>query len=217
MKFDTHKRITAWLCFGIAFIVYALTAQQSVMFWDSGEFIASSAKLQATHPPGAPLYTLLSRLFLALFPVGLMAYAASLFSALCGAFTVFFLFHTLLWLGQKLLKSLNYAKEEGVPIVLGVGVVGSLTLTFSDSFWVSSTEAEVYTLSTLFMALAFWAGTKWGESFQNKANAKWLVLICYLLGLSIGEHILNLAVLFPVVMLIAIKQYGFKLRTMCFG
>ena len=175
-----------WACI----IAYALTAQQSVMFWDSGEFLASSIKLQATHPPGAPLYTIISRIFL-LFFQQILLHMQVVYSLLYVVhFTVLFLFHTIVWLGKKLI--LRYQEDAGSQLMLLFSAfIGSMALSFSDSFWVSSTEAEVYTLSTLFMAAAFWAATKWDEGFQTKGNSKWLILVCYLLGLSIGGSYLK--------------------------
>lgn len=214
MDFKKWNKILSWGVFGIAFIVYALTAQREVMFWDSGEFLASIYKLQATHPPGAPLYTMLGRIFTLFFPASAIAYAGSLFSALCGAFTIWFLFQAITWLGQKLIVRLEIESESANMVVLASAVVGSLALTFSDSFWVSSTEAEVYTLSTFFMAAAFWAITKWESGGEDN---RWLVLIAYLLGLSIGVHILNLAILFPVAMVYMLKKYGLNWKSTGIG
>ena len=205
------ERIASWVIFAIAFISYALTSQQTVMFWDSGEFLASSVKIQATHPPGAPLYTIISRVFLALFPSSMQAYGASLFSGLCGALTVKFLFHTIIWFSEKIRDLLQKSSDDWNISSLVAATIGALTLTFSDSFWVSSTEAEVYTLSTLFMAAVFWAITKWERGVGQKNNAKWLILIFFLLGLSMGVHLLNLAILFPVVMVIMLR--GKELKT----
>ncbi len=213
MHFSKWNRIAGWLVFGIAFIVYALTAQRFVMFWDSGEFTASMYKLQATHPPGAPLYTLMGRLFTLFFPAGTIAYAAALFSALFGAFTVWFLYHALVWLAQKITATLPVQGKEADLAVLASAIVGSLSLTFTDSFWVSSTEAEVYTLSTFFMAAVFWAATRWERQFGQAGNDRWLLLMVYLLGLSMGVHILNLAILFPVAMLICLKKFGFSFKS----
>lgn len=215
MEFLKLKNIAAWSVFIVALVVYILTAQQSVMFWDSGEFIASSIKLQATHPPGAPLYTMLSRVFLLFFPQSYTAFGASIFSSLCGAFTVFFLFHLIVWLGKKMLVKTE--SEASNQMLICSAVIGSLALVFSDSFWISSTEAEVYTLSTLLMAISFWAVTKWEEGAGSRGNIRWLLLIGYLLGLSMGVHILNLAVLFPIVMVIALKLYSFNLKSISIG
>lgn len=214
MDFKRLNKITGWAIFGFAFIVYAITAQRSVMFWDSGEFIASTYKLQATHPPGAPLYTMLSRIFTMMFPNEYVAYGCGLFSALCGAATIWFLYQAIIWLGQKLANRLEMEDENANLAALAAGVVGALALTFSDSFWVSSTEAEVYTLSTLFMGAAFWAITKWEA---EPANYRWLILIAYILGLSIGVHILNLAILFPLVLVVVFKKYELNWKPLAIG
>ncbi len=214
MDFKKWNKIAGWVIFGIAFIVYALTAQRSVMFWDSGEFLASIYKLQATHPPGAPLYTILGRIFTLFFPVSSIAYAGSLFSALCGAFTIWFLYHAIIWLVRKLSSRLELEGSSTDFAVLASGAIGALALTFSDSFWVSSTEAEVYTLSTFFMAAAFWCITKWENEGEDN---KWLVFIAYLLGLSIGVHILNLAILFPIAMIIVLKKFDLNWKAIGIG
>lgn len=212
--FKKLNKTVGWAIFGLAFLAYAVTAQRSVMFWDSGEFIASTFKLQATHPPGAPLYSMLSRLFIMFFPAEAVAFGCSLFSALCGAATIWFLYQAILWLGQKLVNRTEMEEEQANWAVLAAAVVGSLALTFSDSFWVSSTEAEVYTLSTLFMAAAFWAITKWEE--QGSDN-RWLVLIAYILGLSVGVHVLNMAILFPLVMIVVFKYYSINWKSIGIG
>lgn len=214
MEFKKWNKVAGWAIFGIAFLVYALTAQRSVMFWDSGEFLASIYKLQATHPPGAPLYSMLGRIFILFFPVSSIAYAGSLFSALCGAFTIWFLYHAIIWLVQKLASSVELEGSSTDLAILASGIVGSLALAFSDSFWVSCTEAEVYTLSTFFMAAAFWCVTKWESEGEDN---KWLVLIAYLLGLSIGVHILNLAILFPIAMIIALKKFDLNWKAVGIG
>lgn len=216
MDYNKYIKPIGWLIFIIALVVYAFTAQQSVMFWDSGEFIASSFKVQATHPPGAPLYTLLSRVFLLFFPTQYVAFGASLFSALCGAITVWFLFHTLIWLGNKVMLKIDSGKVHASSAVIVSAIVGSLALTFSDTFWVSSTEAEVYTLSTVFMAASFWAITKWEQEKDSYAS-KWLLLIVFFLGLSMGVHVLNLAILFPLSTLIAIRKFGLSIKGIFIG
>lgn len=216
MDFNKYIKPIGWVVFLIALLVYALTAQQSVMFWDSGEFIASSIKMQATHPPGAPLYTLLSRVFLLFFPTQHAAYGASLFSAICGALTVWFLFHTLIWLGNKLVKKIDATKIHADTAVILSAIVGSLALVFSDTFWVASTEAEVYTLSTVFMAASFWAVTKWEQETPKYAD-RWLLLIVFFLGLSMGVHVLNLAILFPLSTLVSIRKYGLNFKGVLIG
>jgi len=213
---DNIYTIANWSVFLLAIIVYALTAQQTVMFWDSGEFIASSHKLQATHPPGAPLYTLISRIFLLLFPTSLKAFAASLFSGVCGAFTVFFLFKIIFWAASNTLKdSSKEVKDLKLPIA--AAVIGSVSYLFSDSFWTSSTEAEVYTLSTLFMAIAFWAATKWDHYSTNAYAWRWLLLVVFVLGLSVGVHILNFAILFPIAMLICLRRFKLNIKSVAIG
>lgn len=210
MKSDRIIKIIGWSIFALALLVYALTAQRSVMFWDSGEFISSSYKLHSTHPPGTPLYSLITRVFTIFFPKSSVAFACSFFSGICGAFTVWFLFHIIIWVGNKIMERIGHkANSDSLFIILFSAVVGSLTLLFSDTFWVASTEAEVYTLSSLLIAAIFWGTCQWEKRKQNK----WMLFLAYLLGLSVGVHILNLAVIFPVVMFIWLQKKGVNIKS----
>ncbi len=180
--------------FLIATAVYVLTLEPTASFWDAGEFIACSYKLLVPHPPGAPFYLLMGRLF-SMFAsdVTQVAWWVNLLSALCSSGTVLFLFWTITILARKLL-----VKEGAVPttgniiLVIGSGAVGALAYTFSDSAWFSAVEAEVYAMSSFFTAIVFWAILRWEAKVGEAHSDKWLILIAYLVGLSIGAHLLNL-------------------------
>lgn len=176
--------------FFIAFVAYALTAQRSTGFWDCGEFIASTYKLQVSHPPGAPLYTLLSRVFVSVFPAEMVALGSSLFSALFGALTGMVLYHLIV---QTLRKSEHESNNSSGRIA---GMIGSLSLVFAHSFWTASTEAEVYSLSTFLIALVLWVMLQW-KAEKPSARARWLMLAALITGLSASVHIMSIAVVIP--------------------
>ncbi len=194
-SFRKINNLTGWILFIIATLVYALTVERTASFWDSGEFIAVSYKLEVPHPPGAPFFLLIGRLFsfLAAGDVYDVAYWINMVSVLSSGFTILFLFWSITLLSKKILKV-----EEGKEtlyqtcLMMGSGIVGSLIYTFSDSFWFSATEAEVYGMSSFFTAFVFWAILKW-ELIENESAAnRWFILIAYMMGLSIGVHLLNL-------------------------
>ncbi|MCP2042341.1 DUF2723 domain-containing protein [Pontibacter sp. HSC-36F09] len=189
------NNLVGWLVFLIATAVYVLTLEPTASFWDAGEFIACSYKLLVPHPPGAPFYLLVGRMFsmLAGDPTQ-VAWWVNLLSALCSSFTVLFLFWSITILSRRLL-----VKEEGVApakgqtvLIMGAGAVGALAYTFTDSAWFSAVEAEVYAMSSFFTAIVFWAMLRWESKVGESLSDKWLILIAYLIGLSIGAHLLNL-------------------------
>lgn len=186
--------ITGWAMFVVSLVVYLLTLEPTASFWDCGEFIASSYKLEVPHPPGAPFFLLIGRMFSMLASdVDQVAYWVNVLSALSAAFTILFLFWSVTHLAKKVVKV-----EEGEDntfqtiLVMGAGVVAALTCTFSDSFWFSAVEAEVYAMSSFFTAFVFWAILKWENIEDESFGNKWLILIAYMMGLSIGVHLLNL-------------------------
>jgi len=196
MSYSRLNTLLGWIVFAIATLVYCLTVEPTVSFWDCGEFIASSYKLQVGHPPGAPLFMMIGRVF-SLFASGpeKVAMWINLCSALCSSFTILFLFWTITALAKKIAANENQGNDLSVPqlmVIFGSGIVGSLAYTFSDSFWFSAVEGEVYAMSSFFTAIVFWAILKWEEvAFQPHSN-RWIVLIAYLMGLSVGVHLLNL-------------------------
>ncbi|GAO43392.1 glycosyltransferase family 117 protein [Flavihumibacter petaseus] len=201
MTYSRINRITGWAVFAIAAVVYLSTMEATVSFWDCGEFIASCFGVQIPHPPGAPLFVLLGRLFIILSGSNpqTAAIAVNAMSALASAFTILFLFWTITHFARKM--------SDNIPAVMAAGVVGALAYTFSDSFWYSAVEGEVYALSSLFTAVVFWAVLKWEEQAANARADKWLVLIFFLIGLSIGVHLLNLLVIPAIVMVYYFKRY----------
>ena len=192
--YNRWNLILGWFIFLIAAITYLLTLEPTVSWWDCGEFIASSYKLQVGHPPGAPLFQMMGRIFslLASDPQH-VAKMINAMSGLASAFTILFLFWTITHLVKKLvITGEKTYTPENMIIVLGSAAVGALAYTFSDSFWFSAVEAEVYGTSSLFTAIVFWSILKWENVSHEKHADRWLILIAYLMGLSIGVHLLNL-------------------------
>jgi hypothetical protein len=193
--YNRINNIVGWAVFLIAAIVYGITIEPTASFWDAGEFIACSYKLLVPHPPGAPFYLLVGRIF-SMFAgddVLLVAPLVNMLSALVSAGTVLFLFWTITILARKMLLQSAAPQSSGqLLLIIGSGVVGALAFTFSDSFWFSAVEAEVYGMSSFFTAFVFWAMLKWEAKAQEGAADKWLILIAYMVGLSIGVHLLNL-------------------------
>ncbi len=195
MNYSKINNITGWLCFGVATLTYILTLEPSVSFWDCGEFIASALKMQVVHQPGAPLFLMIQRFF-SLFAFGQLnkvAYFMNLGSAISSGATILFLFWTITALAKKvLIKENEEVTKSNLISIMGAGIVGALAYTFSDSFWFSAVESEVYALSSLFTAIVFWAILKWEANANEPRADRWLLFIAYIMGLSIGIHLLNL-------------------------
>lgn len=195
MNYSKINNIVGWICFFIATLTYTLTLEPSVSFWDCGEFIASALKMQVVHQPGAPLFLMIERFFsiFAMGDVTKVAYFMNLGSAIASAATILFLFWTITALAKKVLVKGNETISKGTLIsIMGAGAVGALAYAFSDSFWFSAVEAEVYALSSLATAIVFWAILKWEAIADEPRADRWLLFIAYIMGLSIGIHILNL-------------------------
>jgi len=199
LSFIKLNNFFGWSVFAIATIVYLLTLERTASFWDCGEFISCSYKLQVPHPPGAPFFLLVGRMFslLAMGNVQMVAFWINVSAALCSSFTILFLFWSITRLGIKLYPNRDMESlTDGQVLTLMVGgTIGSLIYTFSDSFWFSAVEAEVYAMSSFFTAFVFWAILKWELITDESAANRWMVLIAYMIGLSIGVHLLNLVVL----------------------
>ena len=195
MKYNKINNLTGWICFLVAALTYILTLEPNVSFWDCGEFIASAFKMQVVHQPGAPLFLMIERFF-SLFAFGdvtKVAYFMNLGSAIASAATILFLFWTITALAKKMLvKPDEEISTSKMISIMGAGVVGALAYTFSDSFWFSAVEAEVYALSSLFTAIVFWGILKWEAHAEEPRSDRWLLFIAYIMGLSIGIHLLNL-------------------------
>ena len=206
--FKKYDRITGWLVFAIAAAVYLLTMEPTASLWDCAEFIATSYKLEVGHPPGAPLFMMISRFF-TLFAPG-AEYAAVMvntMSSLASAFTILFLFWSITHLGRRITANRG---QELTPArtwtILGAGIVGALAYAFTDTFWFSAIEGEVYALSSFFTAVVVWAILKWEEVADEPHANRWLVLIAYLMGLSIGVHLLNLLAIPAIVFIYYFKK-----------
>lgn len=199
-RYSFINNVTGWAVLLFSTIIYVLTIESSASFWDCGEFIASATKLQVGHPPGAPLWSMKARMFAAVAEAftgntEYIAYAVNVFSALCSSFTILFLFWSITALAKKItLKSSELTIGHTWGIMFS-GIVGALAFTFSDSFWFSAVEAEVYAASSLYTAAVFWLALKWDANAHKPHADRYLILIAYLMGLSIGVHILNLLVI----------------------
>lgn len=211
-SFYQYNKYLGWAIFVIALITYTLTLEPTVSFWDCGEYISTSVKLEVGHPPGAPLYQMLGAFF-AMFATNpqQVAYTVNFMSALSSAFTILFLFWTVSMLAKKLLvKKGEVLTDAQAIIILASASVGALAYTFSDSFWFSAVEAEVYAMSSFLMALLFWLGLKWEAEMDEPHGNRWLLLISLVVGLSFGVHILSLLVIPPIVFLYIYKKYEIK-------
>jgi len=206
------NNLTGWIIFAIASAVYLLTIEPTASFWDCGEFIASSYKLQVGHPPGAPFFMMLGRVFslAAGSDITKVAMMVNIMSALCSGFTILFLFWTITAFGKKVAIAEGEITTPKIIAVLGSGVVGALAYTFSDSFWFSAVEGEVYAMSSFFTAAVVWAMVKW-ESVADKPHAdRWLILIAYMMGLSVGVHLLNLLCIPALAFIYYFKKFDFS-------
>lgn len=211
MNFQKINNLTGWSVFIIALAVYWITMEETASYWDCGEFIAVSYKLEVPHPPGAPLFLLLGRLFsfLSFGDTTKVAYWINFMSVLSGAFASLFTFWSITLLGRKLLKLSTPELLTGnkTLLLMGAGFVGAMANTFADSIWFSAVEAEVYAMSSAFTAFVVWAMLKWDViEDESKAN-RWLILISYMVGLSIGVHLLNLVTLPALGLIFYFKKY----------
>lgn len=209
-KYRQINNITGWAVLLIASFTYLSTIEPTTSFWDAGEFIATAHKLEVGHPPGAPLFMIAAKVFSLASggDVTLVAKMINSLSAMASAFTILFLFWTITYFAAKIVrKPIEEYKLNDLIGVMGSGVVGALAYTFSDSFWFSAVEGEVYALSSLFTAVVFWAILKWERIADEKYSNRWLVFIAYMMGLSIGVHLLNLLAIPAIVFVYYFKKY----------
>lgn len=200
--------IGGWVAFLIAAIVYMLTLEPTVSFWDCGEFISAANKIQVGHPPGAPFFMLVARFF-ALFAsdVTQIAYMVNTFSAMASAFTIMFLYWSIAYFAKRMIApDKNYSVGKTIAI-MGCSMIGALVYTFSDTFWFSAVEAEVYAFSSFFTAIVFWAILKWSEIDNDRVASRWLLLIALLTGMAIGVHLLNLLTLPAIAFVVYYKKF----------
>ncbi len=209
-QYKKLNNIIGWAVFVVAATVYVLTSEPTASFWDCGEYIATSYKLQVGHPPGAPFFQLMGRFF-SLFAgsnTALVARMVNTMSALASGFTILFMFWSMTLLGRKIATVKGAELNESkILAIFGSAIVGSLAYTFSDSFWFSAVEGEVYASSSFYTAITFWAILKWEENYEDKRAFKWLILMAYIIGLSIGVHLLNLLCIPAIVFVYYFKMY----------
>ncbi len=216
---DNFKRvnnIVGWIMFAIATMVFFLTLEPTASWWDCGEYIATAYKIQVGHPPGAPFFQLLGRFFslMAFGNVQKVALMVNTMSALSSGLTIMFLFWTITMLAKKIVaKNGNGSMtKDKALIILGAGIVGAMAYTFTDSFWFSAVEGEVYGMSSLFTAVVFWAILRWEEVADQRHGYRWLLLIAYIIGLSIGVHLLNLLAIPAIVYVYYYKRYKYSTK-----
>ena len=190
-SFKKWNTITSLVVLAIATATYLLTIEPTVSFWDCGEFIASSYKLEVGHPPGNPTWQIFAKIFTLFVGPEHAAAAINACSAICSALTIYFLYLTIVFFARRLVSRKEYSVSYIIAIC-GSGAVGALAYCFSDTFWFSAVEAEVYAMSSLFTAIVFWAMTRWYDEADQPHSSRWIILICFLMGLSIGVHLLNL-------------------------
>ena len=211
MDFKKINNWTGWMVTLIACTAYVMTTEATGSFWDCGEFINSAYKLQIPHPPGAPMFVLLGRLFIIFFGDNPLtaAKAVNTMSALASGFTILFLFWTITHFAKRLVEKQTGTalSNQQIILIMGAGIVGALAYTFSDTAWYSAVEGEVYALSSFFTALVFWAILKWEHKADEPGADKWIIFIFYLMGVSIGVHLLNILTIPAIVMVYYFRQY----------
>lgn len=207
MNYQKINIYSGWIIWLVATLVYVLTLEPTAGFWDTGEFIASAYKLEVGHPPGAPLFMLLARTFALFVPMEYAATSINFLSALCSSFTILFLFWSITHFAKSMADKAGELSKSKLVAVIGSGVVGALAYTFSDSFWFSAVEGEVYAMSSLFTAVVFWAILKWESVAHKQGEMRWVIFIAYMMGLSIGVHLLNLLAIPAIAFVYYFKRY----------
>lgn len=209
MNYTKINNLLGWLCGVIAAIVYVITTDRFNSWWDTGEFVASAYKLQVVHQPGAPLFLMIQNLFsnLAMGDESRIAFWMNVGSAVCSGFTIIFLFWTITALARKILfKDVLKIESFDSLKIFGAGLVGSLAYAFTDSFWYSALESEVYAMSSLCTAAVFWLILKWEQRAEQADANKWLLVIAFVMGLSIGVHLLNLLTIPALALVVYFKK-----------
>ncbi|MCC6690399.1 MAG: DUF2723 domain-containing protein [Bacteroidia bacterium] len=209
MNYTKTNNVTGWAVFAVAAYTFLSTIEPTASFWDCGEYIATAFKLQVGHPPGAPLFQMLGRFF-CLFAGSDVTQAAkmvNIMSALSSAFTILFLFWSITALARKIAEHSGEMTDGKMLAVMGSGAVGALAYAFSDSFWFSAVEGEVYAMSSMFTAMVFWAILKWERVCNEPHAERWIIFIAYLFGLSVGVHLLNLLAIPAIVFIYYFKKF----------
>ena len=210
MQYNKINNLLGWLCFLIASATYILTLEPSVSFWDCGEFIACAYRLQVSHQPGYPLFAMICKVFslLSMGDVTKVAYFTNMACALASGATIMFLYWTITLMARKLLLKNNKELDRSKQIlIMGAGLVGALAFAFSDTFWFSAVETIVFAMAALCTAIVFWAILKWDAHSDEPGADKWIVFIAYIIGLSIGIHLLNLLTIPAVVLVYYFRRY----------
>nr|WP_315189736.1 DUF2723 domain-containing protein [uncultured Flavobacterium sp.] len=207
-NFNKWNTITGWFAFAVALITYTLTVEPTMSFWDCGEYIATAAKLEVGHPPGAPLFQMIGAFF-AMFAldkehIALMVNMTSVFSS---AFTILFMFWSSTMILKKLISRFSEIDTNNAIVILGSSLVGALAYTFSDSFWFNAVEAEVYAMASLLISLLFWLGLRWEQDMNTARGDKWLLIISLVIGLSFGVHFMALLTIPAIGFLYYFKNY----------
>lgn len=214
MNYSKGNTLTGWFVFCVALVTYYLTVEPTASYWDCSEYIATAAKLQVGHPPGAPLFQMMGAFFssFASSPER-VAFWVNMMSVLASAFTILFLFWSLTRIITRfILKDPSPSGIQAI-LVLGASVVGALSYTFSDSFWYNAVEAEVYAMAMLITSAMFWLGLRWEEDMLKPRGDRWLVLIAFLIGLSFGVHFMGLLTVPAIGMLFYFKHYPFSWKS----
>ena len=207
-QYKIWNNALGWFTFIVAALTYCLTVEPTASFWDCPEFILSGNKLEVGHPPGAPFFMLTANFFSMFAEPENVAYMVNIMSALLSAGGILFLFWSITHLTRKLIvgKSQEITKSQMITIFAS-GLVGALAYTWSDTYWFSAIEGEVYGYSSLFTAVVFWLILKWEDNADDPRSDRWLILIAYLVGLSIGVHLLNLLCIPAIVLVVYYKKY----------
>ncbi|PWN66172.1 glycosyltransferase family 117 protein [Chryseobacterium oncorhynchi] len=215
-SFKKWNTVTGWFLFGIAFITYLSTIEHSLSFWDCGEYISSAVKLEVTHAPGAALFQIMGAVA-SIFALGNSenySLVINAMSALFSAFTILFLFWTITHLLRRLLnKSFEEISRHQEISILFAGAIGSLCFTFSDTFWFSAVEGEVYSMASMFIALLVWLITKWENEYQAADNERWIILIFFLIGLSVGVHMMCMLSIPAICLVYYARNYTFTWKS----
>ncbi|HNA58208.1 MAG TPA: DUF2723 domain-containing protein, partial [Chitinophagales bacterium] len=217
-SFKSINNLTGWIVFGIALFVYASTMEATASFWDCGEFIAATYKLQVVHPPGAPIFLMLGKIF-SLFAstkeqVPVMT---NFFAALSTSFAILFTF----WIITRLIKRIMSPNDEPtfsqtIVIILS-GVIGALVCLFMDSMWFSAVESEVYALATFFFVIIFWSMVKWEAHAGDPNSDRWILFMALLMGLSIGVHLLALLVVPAIALIYYFRNYKYTFKGLMYA
>ncbi len=208
LNFKKWNTILGWFSFLIALITYSLTVEPTVSFWDAGEYILTSAKLQVGHPPGAPLFQMMGAFFSTFaFEPSQVGWMMNMMSAVASAFTILFMFWTITLLLKKIVANGKELNAQQNMAILGSGLVGSLAFTFTDSFWFNAVETEVYAMATLIMSVLFWLGLRWEQDMDKPRGNRWLILIAFVIGLSFGVHFMGLLTIPAIGLIYYFKNY----------